>query len=34
MICISCNKEKEEYLNELCQECSEKMDAHITGEQE
>ncbi len=27
--CISCLKEKEGYINELCKECSDKMDNHI-----
>lgn len=29
--CQSCLKEKEEYINELCKECSDKMDEHIKG---
>jgi len=29
MKCNCCLKEKEEYVNGLCKECSDKMDEHI-----
>jgi hypothetical protein len=31
--CNSCLEEKEEFVSELCRECSEKMDAHLEGEE-
>ncbi len=33
MKCNSCLKEKEEYLNGICKECSDKMDEHILESQ-
>ncbi len=29
ILCISCLKKREEYIPDLCKECSDKMDKHI-----
>ena len=34
IICQVCKKVREEYINGICEECSEKMDKWIQGEEE
>jgi len=34
IICIVCLKEKEEFVTQMCKECSDKMDIIIEGDEE
>lgn len=34
MKCNSCLKERENYVSNLCEECAEKMDNYLEGEDE